>query len=143
MLNELLADWEDHGISEFIVVAAHRSEPHMDALVLALASASTTTVFDLYRIDIGDLVSSADGPEHAGEIETSLLLHLDPDRVTAAHAVDSPPDRAAIRRYAADRSPTPPKDRRGVIGYPSRATAHTGEAVFRRWVETLVEAIRR
>lgn len=142
-LNELLADWEDHGFSEFIVVAAHRSEAHMDALLLALASASTTTVFDLYRIDVGDLVTSPDGPEHAGEIETSLLLHLDPARVAKERGDDAPPDGAAIRKYRTERSPTPLVARRGVIGYPSRAKAETGEAVFRRWVETLESALRR
>lgn len=142
-LNELLASWEDHGFSEFVIVAAHRSEAHMEALLLALTSKSTTTVFDLYRIDIDDLVASPPGPQHAGEIETSLLLHLDPTLVAPDLPPDAPPGRAALRRYAADRSPTPPVEAGGVIGYPSRARAEVGEAVFRRWVETLEAALRR
>lgn len=142
-VNELLAAWEDHGFSEFVIISAHRSEAHMDALLMALTSESRTTVFDLYGIDVSDLLSGAPGPEHAGELETSLLLHLAPERVITDTLEDAPPDAGALRRYTQGRSPTPPPGSRGVIGFPSAASALTGESVFRRWVETLESALRR
>jgi creatinine amidohydrolase len=142
-LNELLAAWEDHGVSEFVLIAAHRSEAHLDALLLALTSESRTTVFDLYGIRIDDLLSGEPGPEHAGELETSLMLHLAPERVVMEALEDAPPDQAALARYRRGATPTPPVATRGVMGYPTRASAATGEALFRRWVETLEAALRR
>src|SRR5690606_1641387 len=35
-LNELLGSWEDHGVTEFIVLTAHRHTPHLDALATLL-----------------------------------------------------------------------------------------------------------
>ncbi len=143
MLNDLLADWEDHGVTEFVVLTAHRSERHMDALLLALSSASRTTVFDLYAIDVADLLTSEPGPVHAGELETSLMLHVAPDLVVREAIEDAPADADTLRRYDQGRVTTPPVRTRGIVGHPSRATAEKGEAVMRRWLETLVSALRR
>jgi creatinine amidohydrolase/Fe(II)-dependent formamide hydrolase-like protein len=142
-LNELLASWEDHGVTEFVVLTAHRSEQHLDALLLALSAASRTTVFDLFAIDVGDLLASDEGPTHAGELETSLLLHLAPDLVVQKAVEDAPADARTLKRYGQGRTPTPPVGTRGVVGRPSGATAGTGEAVLRRWMETLEAALRR
>ena len=80
-VNELLAGWEDHGVSEVLVITAHRHEPHLDALLMALTSRSTTTVIDLYAVDVSDLLEGTPELEHGGELETSLMLHLAPERV--------------------------------------------------------------
>ena len=80
-VNELLASWEDHGVSEVVVITAHRYEPHLDALLMALTSRSRTTVIDLYAVEVGDLLEAPPDLEHGGEVETSLMLHLAPERV--------------------------------------------------------------
>lgn len=142
-LNELLACWEDHGVTEFVVLTAHRSDRHLDALLLALSSTSRTTVFDLLAIDVGDLLQRDAGPTHAGELETSLLLHLAPERVLLSAVEDAPADARAMKRYGQGRTATPPVGSRGVVGRPSTATADTGEAILRRWMDTLKSALRR
>lgn len=142
-LNELLACWEDHGVSEFVLIAAHRSEPHLDALLLALTSESETTVFDLYAIGVDDLLAGEPGPEHAGELETSLMLHLAPERVVTDAIEDAPPGRSALATYRRGSTPTPPVRTRGVLGRPALASAARGELIFRRWVDTLVSALSR
>ena len=35
-INELLASWEDHGITEFVLLTAQRYDAHLDALLMAL-----------------------------------------------------------------------------------------------------------
>lgn len=142
-LNDLLADWEDHGVTEFVVLTAHRSERHLDALLLALSAASRTTVFDLFAIDVADLLTTDRGPAHAGELETSLMLHVAPDLVLRDAVEDAPADPATLKRYDQGRITTPPVRTRGIVGHPSGATAETGAAVLRRWLETLVAALRR
>jgi creatinine amidohydrolase len=137
-LNELLARWEDDGVREFLVVTAHRCEPHLEAILMALTARSTTTVFDLYQIDVSDLVEEDPWLAHAGELETALLLHLAPDRVKLQEAADFVPEDRALRRYTRGRVPTPPPESRGTLGRPALASADKGRAVFQRYVDTLV-----
>ncbi len=80
-INELLAHWEDDGISEFVIITAHRYEPHLEALLMALTDASINSVYDLYQIDVRDVLESDPESEHGGELETSLVLHLAPELV--------------------------------------------------------------
>lgn len=141
VLNELLDGWEGHGVREFVVITAHRYEPHVEALLLSLTAHSTTKVFDLHQIDIADLLEADPASEHGGELETSLLLHLAPHLVRIAEAGDFEPGDRLLRRYIRGRVPTPPKESRGVVGRPTLATAAKGKAVFNRWVSTLTAAL--
>lgn len=140
-LNELLAGWEDHGVQEFILLTAHRYEPHLDALLMAMPSSASTTVMNLYSIDVGDLLEGSPLSEHAGELETSLMLYLAPDRVRLDQATDVIPDARTYRKYARGRVATPPPGSGGILGAPSRATAKKGEAVFLRYIRSVEEVL--
>lgn len=143
-VNELLALWEDHGVSEFVVVTAHRFEPHLDALLMALTSDSITTVIDLYRIDVSDLLDSPPHTEHAGELETSLMLHLAAERVREGATVDTPRDDAAsARSYIRGGMPTPPPGSAGVVGRADLATAEKGHRVWQRYRAALRSVLDR
>ena len=142
-VNEMLASWEDHGVSEIVVITAHRYEPHLDALLMALTSRSQTTVIDLYAIEVGDLLEVSPDVEHGGELETSLMLHLAPERVRRDQMVDYSPPPGNARKYLRHRMPTPPSGSQGVLGRPTLATAEKGRAVFERWVEALVSLLDR
>lgn len=142
-INELLAGWEDHGVTEFILVTAHRYEPHVDALLMALTSESRTTVLDLWQIDVSDLLDGPAEAEHAGELGTSLLLHLAPDRVRTGQASDFVHESGTdYRTYIRGRMPTPPAGSRGVVGRPSKASAEKGEAIYRRYFTAVRSALR-
>jgi creatinine amidohydrolase len=142
-LNELLAEWEDHGAQEFVLLTAHRCEPHLDALLMAMPSSATTTVVNLHSIDVGDLLEGSPRSEHAGELETSLMLHLAPEKVFLEQATDVIPDARTFRKYARGRVATPPPGSKGILGAPSRATAEKGAAVFLRYIKTLQEILSR
>jgi creatinine amidohydrolase len=141
-INELIAGWEDHGVSEIVVITAHRFEPHLDALLMALTSRSTTTVIDLYTVDVSDLLDGDPHLEHGGELETSLMLHLAPERVCSDRIQDSPITNGA-GTYFHHRMPTAPAASQGVLGFPSRASAEKGAAVLERWVNSIVAALGR
>ena len=142
-VNELLAGWEDHGVSEVLVITAHRHEPHLDALLMALTSRSTTTVIDLYAVDVSDLLEGTPELEHGGELETSLMLHLAPERVRADRMTDYAPTAREVRRYAWKHMPTAPTASQGVIGFPTQATAEKGRALFKRWVTGVTDLLER
>jgi creatinine amidohydrolase len=134
-VNELFARWEDDGFTEFAIVTAHRYEPHLEALLMALTDTSRNRVFDLYQIEVTDILESDPELEHAGELETSLLLWLAPELVRMDAAGDLDPAERALRRYTRGGVPTPPAESRGVVGFPTSATAEKGRRVFERMVE--------
>lgn len=142
-VNELFSSWEDHGVTEFLVVTATRSEPHMDALLMALTSHARTTVIDLFALGVSRTDPHAAAPSHAGETETSILLHLRPDLVDSAAAVDAPAGGRMLRRYVSGRPLTPPEATGGVIGRPTRADPAAGRRILDRWITELVGLLSR
>jgi creatinine amidohydrolase len=140
-VNELIAEWEDHGVQEFILLTAHRLEAHIEALLMALTSSASKVVVNLYSMDVGDLLDGSPLSEHGGELETSLMLYLAPDLVQMGHSADVLPDPKTLRKYARGRVATPPPGSRGILGAPSRASAEKGAAVFSRYIKGLQEIL--
>ena len=102
-VNELLAGWEDDGIEEFVLVTAHSSEPHLDALLMVLTPRSRTTVFDLGSVPMDDVLGASPGAD-LPHLDASILLHLQPDRIPegaegASYAPDAASGEAAFERY--------------------------------------------
>lgn len=143
VVNELVQMWEDDGIEHFAIITAHRFEPHLEALLMTTTTSSSISVYDLYQIDVSDIIESDPELEHGGELETSLMLHLVPELVHRDRARDFLPEGRALRRYTRRRVPKPPLDSRGVVGRPTLASPEKGETVFRRYVDKLSGALAR
>ncbi|MEJ2216478.1 MAG: creatininase family protein [Gemmatimonadota bacterium] len=132
-LNELLASWEAHGVSEFILITGHRHRSHLEALSTLVTDYARVRVVDFWDVDIGDLVSTA-GPEYAGEAETSLMLHLFPTLVHMDRARDFPAN--------TDTRSTPPIDGGpGSVGTPTRAAPDTGRLIYDRMLAAIQKAV--
>lgn len=142
-VNELVAQWEDQGVSEIVVVTAHRFEPHLDALLMALTGKSETTVIDLYQIDVSDLLEAPPEFEHAGELETSLMLHLAPHQVRTEEIVDVTTSGRKARNVIRAGMPIPPASSSGSVGRASLATAEKGRSIYERYRAALRAALDR
>jgi creatinine amidohydrolase len=138
-LNELLASWEDHGVAEFLLVTAHRHEPHLDALATLITGKARVRVISLWDVFIGDLLEKQPGHLHACEAETSVMLFLYPELVRMNRARDFQLPAEQFERYIRDQLPKPPPGGAGVVGYPTAATAVKGEQIYLR----LLEAVRK
>jgi creatinine amidohydrolase len=138
-LNELLGAWEIHGIAEFILITAHRHEPHLDALATLITRQARVRVVSVWDVDVFDLLDSQPGPQHAGEAETSLMLHLYPELVRIDRAQDMPLSADELRRYDPFRLPPPPPEGPGVVGHPTAGSPEKGLAIYER----ILEAVRR
>ncbi|MDI6411133.1 MULTISPECIES: creatininase family protein [Streptomyces] len=77
--------------------------------------------------DDGGLVSDKHGDMHAGEIETSILLHAAPELVREGY--ENADHDGGARHFLLTRGMSAYTDS-GVIGYPSFATAEKGKAVL-------------
>jgi creatinine amidohydrolase len=137
VLNDLLADWEGHGFEEFILITAHFHDPHLDAVTSVVTEHARVRVVDLQSVRIGPFLEKQVHPEHAGEAETSVMLHLAPELVRADEIRDYPLDPKQLRRYLRGRMPRPPAGCEGAIGYPSAATAEKGEQIYRHVLDKL------
>lgn len=138
-LNELLDAWEAHGVSEFILVTAHRHDPHLEALASLVTTGARVRVIDIWDVPIHDLLEGQEGAEHAGEAETSLMLHLYPDLVRMDRARDFQLAPDEFRRYMRGGLPAPPPGGTGCVGRPTLASAEKGTLIYSR----IREAIRR
>jgi creatinine amidohydrolase len=138
-LNELLAAWEGHGVREFIILTAHRYEPHMEALATLITDRARVRVVQVWDVEVGDLLEKQAAVFNAGEAETSLMLHLYPELVRMDRARDFELSPAEFRRYLHGRLTAPPPGSAGVVGFPSAATAEKGAAIYQR----IMDAIRR
>lgn len=141
-VNELLRMWDEDGFTHYLIITAHRAEPHLEALLMMPPEPSRKSVYDLYQIDVSDIIEGDPEMEHGGELETSLMLHLAADLVRMEQAVDYLPEGGGLRKYTRRRAPTPPKYSRGVLGAPTRGTAEKGAAIFARYIDALCSAIQ-
>jgi creatinine amidohydrolase len=140
-LNELLAAWEGHGITEFILVTAHRHEAHLDALATLLTRRARVRVISIWDVDVADLLEGQPGPLHGCEAETSVMLYLHPELVRMERARDFELTPKAFKRYMRGQLPVPPPGGAGVVGRPTLATTAKGEAIYRRIIGAVRTAV--
>jgi len=140
-LNELLATWEPQGITEFILITAHRHEPHLDALATLITDHARVRVVSVWDVRIDDLLEMQPGPLHAGEAETSVMLYLYPELVQLGRARDYDLEPEAFERYIRGELPAPPPGGAGVVGHPTIATAEKGRVIYDRLLATIRRAV--
>lgn len=135
VVNELLASWEGHGVTEFVLLTSQGYAPHFGVLVTALAERARVRAVDLNAVDISGFRSGPPVPEHGGELDTSLLLYFAPSLVRMGEAVDQPLDPEEMESLLQGSEPMPPLGSVGVVGSPSRASAEKGRHVYEHLVE--------
>ena len=136
-LNELLAAWEKHGLSEFVVITAHRHEPHLDALATLLTRRARVRVVSVWDVDIADLLEVQPGAFHACEAETSLMLYLYPELVRMDRARDFQLTDEMFRKYMKGKLPAAPAGGSGIVGHPTAATTEKGESIYKRMLHII------
>lgn len=130
VMNELIESWEmGAGIREFYVLTAEGYGPHQEALSTILVRDALVRAIDIFGLDFEDRLERPGGPVHGGELETSLLLFLNPDLVHMEDAADRPPSRRSsrYRRGSAKRFIADPKES---IGYPTLGSAEKGARLY-------------
>jgi creatinine amidohydrolase len=137
-LNELLADWEEQGFEEFLLLTAHGFDPHLEALATVAVTRGRVRAINVLAVDAGDLDP---GPEHGGQRLTSLLLHLQPELVRLEAAVDVPlpvPRFPALRRQ---RIRGIPPDSPGSVGRVAGSSAQAGAMIYARILQKIRDRV--
>lgn len=107
VMNELIAAWETEAkVRQVTILTAHASEGHHEALS-TIRTTATVRMIDVLGGVFGDLIDAPDAPIHGGEVDTSLLLFIAPERVDRsrlpAGLAASPEKGEAILRHLLDR----------------------------------------
>jgi creatinine amidohydrolase len=137
-LNELLAGWAAQGFQEFVAITANVHGPHAEAIATVRAAGGRVRVVEALSPDLSTFLEGEAGPEHAGEVLTSLLLHLRPGCVRLDRASDFVMDPAMRRKFVSGRLRRVPSGGGGAVGEPSLASAAKGRAIY----EHILQKIR-
>jgi creatinine amidohydrolase len=136
VLNDLLICWEDQGFDEFILITAQLHDPHVEALATVTGTQARVRVLEVLGMDFSEILGGPAGAQHGGEVLTSLMLYLRPDKVNLARARDWVlPERRPKRTTAVERIPP---ESPGSVGNPTHATAERGRQIF----DLIVQRVR-
>ncbi len=130
-MNDLVGAWEETGVEQFIILTANGHEAHQEALTTLHTRSATVQTVDIFGVPLGTEEDDRKLPIHGGQIDTSLLLFLEHDRVALELAEDFIPSRREIRRY---RRGTPRAFRAqapGSVGRPTLATVEQGAELYK------------
>lgn len=155
-LGDLLADWRRQGFRRFFLVTTHACATggfgfaHHEAIKQAALpsmrdAACEVSVLFPYWTDVADLLTKQTGVTHACEVETSLALHLFPEKVRT-HLVKDPGRGLRVEPYRAFPEGVadgpPADDWSGASGFPASATAEKGQRIFARCLEPLIAHVK-
>jgi len=127
-LNDLLASWEDCGFSEFILLTVHDFDSHVEAIATVTGTNARVRVIEVLNMNLSEILTGGQGPDHGGEALTSLMLFLYPDQVRMDRAVDYIPGKRPVSTQR--RVLRIPADSPGSLGRPTVSTPETGERLF-------------
>ena len=140
MLNDLLGTWEAGGVREFILLTAHRYDPHQEALATVITAGARVRVVDIFAVDISDLLDGQIEPMHGDEVDTSLLLHIAPELVDMSAAQDYMVSRTMLRRFWRGRLAFPAGSP-GSLGHARMASAEKGERIYQRLLDRVSDRV--
>jgi creatinine amidohydrolase len=146
LLKDIVGSLRNHGIRNFLVLTGHAGGAHRMALQDAgeelIASfqdirMAVVTGYDLAYHEGKDIIETP-GDSHAGEVETSMILHSHPHLVkgTADREFPDFPPGLLVRKKRKYWSG-------GVWGDPSKASAEKGRLIEELLVNKVVELVRR
>jgi creatinine amidohydrolase len=141
---DLVADAYQKGLRNFLLISGHGGSLHMAALketaeiLVEQLRGITIASFSPYDLVWKELSEIAETPNdsHAGELETSLVLHLSPERVKGRAPEEYPKiPRPFIVRDKVKYWPA------GVWGNPHKASAEKGRKAIAVMVQKIIQII--
>ncbi len=134
LIADILSSLEDSGFERIYFISGHLGSSHVSALKEASRSSGLDVFFlDHRKVDISDIIETE--AFHACEAETSLMLHLHPEKVVMEKAVDEDIEHLAYDVRGIKRTES------GVWGYPTKSSAEKGKALLDRIVEDFCKFI--
>lgn len=122
--------WELQGFNEFFVLSAHGDPFHLRAL--GETGKPNIRLLDLYDMDLEDVLARQAGCGHACEVETSVMLHLFPEKVRRDCVEDFETPFEVFKDYLEHAKTDPIDGSPGCQGFPSEAASSKGAEIVER-----------
>lgn len=139
-ISSLICWWKLQGFARFFIVTAHDDFFHVKAL--NETRQERVFVCDLYNVEAHDILEKQTSIKHACEGETSVMLHLFPDKVRRDRIRDFETPPAEFQPYFHHLKDTPIQGSPGCQGYPSYATPEKGAQLVARMKTHALDWIR-
>lgn len=143
LINDLVTAWEAGGIEQFIILTAHGQDPHQEALSTLSPKRARIRTVDIFSVPLPGERVGGRTVVHGGEVDTSLMLYVDGSLVQLELARDFDPSKRISRQYHRGARGSIPKGSPGSLGRPTRASAATGEQLYRFIYERIATRIFR
>jgi creatinine amidohydrolase len=127
-LGSILAWWNEQGFERFYLLSAHGDLHHIEAL--RMVDPGRAKVLELYDCDMAAVLEKQPGARHACEAETSVMMHLFPEKVRGSEIRDFDMPFAEFEPYFRHEQTEAIAGSPGSQGYPSYASAEKGEKLF-------------
>jgi creatinine amidohydrolase len=133
VISSLISWWKLQGFKDFFLITAHGDPFHLRAL--HEVRYDKIFILKIYDINLEEILEKQKTAKHAGEVETSVMLYLFPEKVRKGEIEDFETPFEEFKDYLNhlrdDQIPNSP----GCQGYPTFATKEKG----RRIVEIMKE----
>ena len=120
--------WKEQGFEQFFLLSAHGDPHHIEAL--ETIDPDTVKVLELYEYDMSAVLEKQPGAKHACEAETSVMMHLYPEKVRRAEIQDFETPFEEFEPYLLHEKTEAIEGSPGNQGYPSYASAEKGRKLF-------------
>jgi len=127
-LGSILAWWKEQGFARFYLLSAHGDPHHIDAL--ETIDPASVSALELYDFDMTAVLEKQQGPKHACEAETSVMLHLYAEKVRRSEMRDFEIPFEEFQPYLRHEKTEAIAGSPGNQGYPTYASAEKGEKIF-------------
>ncbi len=134
VLNELVDCWGHQGLEEILLITTNGFARNIQALAAVVADTVRVRSIDTHALDLSEFLAQGNAPERGGELETSLMLYLEPELVREEWILDSPATTGGGGDLTVS-APMPGSP--GVVGLPSLASAEKGQRIYEHMVETI------
>ena len=143
---ELATSLYNQGLRNFILLSGHAGGTHMASLtdageeILSNLEGSRVAVLSILDLiaEIPHGIVETENDSHAGEVETSLMLHLRPAHINGTSPEEYPSFPTSI--LVRNKKKFWPG---GVWGDPSKASLEKGKTVLQNEVEVLLRLVKR
>ncbi|WXG40995.1 MAG: creatininase family protein [Candidatus Freyarchaeum deiterrae] len=144
LVKDILFELASQGFQKIVLFSFHASSTHLVVLKeAAFDFAQENKKVKVYLVSSMDLVGSdlakilETPPQHACELETSLMLYLKPEAVQMNKAVEEHPSGTPFLVYPSGREWM----KTGVMGDPRKSSAKKGEKIFNLMTQKLREIL--
>jgi creatinine amidohydrolase len=127
-LRSVLAWWKEQGFERFFMLSAHGDPQHIAAL--KTIDPIMVKVLELYDFNMTAMLEKQQGAKHACEAETSVMMHLYPEKVRRSEIKDFEMPFEKFKPYLLHEKTEAITGSPGNQGYPSYASAEKGEKLF-------------